>query len=211
MPAVRLRRFAVLLPIAVAATAPSCAYWRARADDLHDSVLYRWHDGALGGALEAKLGPLDAALGAWIADTGWGKDTFWQTPGETLTRQGLGVPFTTLGPLLWRAPAGHFFATSALGNHPADPQSFQDVRAYLGLSDVFDLDGRYPYVLSPQRRIADLFGVEVGAVPVFWGARVGFNVAEFADFLLGFAFVDLMGDDGEKRPPTIPYRPLRGE
>jgi hypothetical protein len=211
MPAVRLRRFAVLLPLAVAATAPSCAYWRARADDLHDSVLYRWHDGALGGALEAKLGPLDAALGAWIADTGWGKDTFWQTPGETLTRQGLGVPFTTLGPLLWRAPAGHFFATSALGNHPADPQSFQDVRAYLGLSDVFDLDGRYPYVLTPQRRIADLFGVEVGAVPVFWGARVGFNVAEFADFLLGFAFVDLMGDDGEKRPPTIPYRPLRGE
>lgn len=211
MPAVRLRRFAVLLPIAVAATAPSCAYWRARADDLHDSVLYRWHDGALGGALEAKLGPLDVALGAWIADTGWGKDTFWQTPGETLTRQGLGVPFTTLGPLLWRAPAGHFLATSALGNHPADPQSFQDVRAYLGLSDVFDLDGRYPYVLSPQRRIADLFGVEVGAVPVFWGARVGFNVAEFADFLLGFACVDLMGDDGEKRPPTIPYRPLRGE
>jgi hypothetical protein len=46
---------------------------------------------------------------------------------------------------------------------------------------------------------------------VFWGARVGFNVAEFADFLLGFAFVDLMGDDGEKRPPTIPYRPMRGD
>jgi hypothetical protein len=66
-------------------------------------------------------------------------------------------------------------------------------------------------VLSPQRRIADLFGVEVGVVPVFVGARVGFNVVEFADFLLGFAFVDLMGDDGEKRPPTIPYRPMRGD
>lgn len=205
------RRFAHLLPLAVAAALPGCAYWQARTADLHDSVLYRWHDGALGGALEAKLGPLDAALGAWIADTGWGKDTFWQTPGETLTRQGLGVPFTTLGPFLWRAPLGQLFATSSLGNHPADPQTFQDARAYLGLSDVFDLDGRYPFVLSPQRRIADLFGVEVGVVPVFVGARVGFNVVEFADFLLGFAFVDLMGDDGEKRPPTIPYRPMRGD
>jgi len=205
-----VRRLACLLPLAVAATAPGCAYWRARAVDFDDSFLYRWHDGALGGALEAKAGPLDAALGAWIADGGWGKDTFWQTPGETLTRQGMGVPFTTLGPLLWRAPLGQFLATSSLGNHPADPQTFQDVRAYLGVSDVFDLDDRYPFVLSPQRRIADLFGVEVGVVPVFVGARLGFNVAEFADFLLGFAFVDLLGDDGVARPPTLPYVPVGG-
>jgi len=121
-----------------------------------------------------------------------------------------GVLQTTLGPLLWRAPLGQFLATSALGNHPADPQTFQDVRAYLGVSDVFDLDDRYPFALSPQRRIADLFGVEVGVVPVFVAARVGFNVAEFADFLLGFAFVDLLGDDGVKRPPTLPYLPVAG-
>ena len=40
--------------------------------------------------------------------------------------------------------------------------------------------------------------------------RSGTNVAEFADFLLGFALLDVMGDDGEKRPPTIPALPVRG-
>jgi hypothetical protein len=49
--------------MAIVGAARTSSLARARADDLHDSVLYRWHDGALGG-------PLDAALGAWIADTG---------------------------------------------------------------------------------------------------------------------------------------------
>jgi hypothetical protein len=59
--------------------------------------------------------------------------------------------------------------------------------------------------LSPARRVSDLFGVEVGVVPVIVGVRVGFNIAEFADLLLGCVFLDIFGDDGVERPPTKPY------
>ena len=31
---------------------------------------------------------------------------------------------------------------------------------------------------------------------LFVGAGAGINLAEVADFLLGFAFIDIMGDDG---------------
>jgi hypothetical protein len=52
---------------------------------------------------------------------------------------------------------------------------------------------------------------EVGIAPLFWNAHVGFNVAEFADFLLGFVGIDLLGDDDWPRPPSLPYVPAGGE
>jgi hypothetical protein len=189
------------------ACSSSCTYWQQRMTDLHDCVLYRWHTDAFGLAVEGKLGPLDAAVGGWYAEYGWGKDTFWQRPGYVLTSSGLGVPITTISPLAYGDPWWRVFATSALGNHPGAPGAFTDVRGWAGVSDVFDLDDAYPFRLTPQRRVADLFGVEVGLVPLFWGGRVGFNVAEFADALLGFVGIDLLADDGAARPPTMPYVP----
>lgn len=186
-----------------------CTWANQRLDDLGDCFLWRWHGDALGAAIEAKVGPLDAAIGGWYADGGVGKDTWWQRPGETMTNQGIGLPFTTFGPLAWGDPWENVFATSSLGNHPGAPDAFTDVRGWLGISDVFDLDEQYPYVLSPARRVSDLFGVEVGVVPAMVALRVGFNVAEFADLLLGCVFLDIFGDDGVERPATKPYAGAR--
>ncbi|MBX3464902.1 MAG: hypothetical protein KF830_17170 [Planctomycetes bacterium] len=185
----------------------ACTWLEQRGADLHDCVLYRWHETALGVAAVAKLGPLEAAVGGWYADYGWGKDTWWQTPGHVLTNHGTGLPLTTLGPFVYGRPIAHLLATSADGNHPGAPDAFEDVRAWLGLGDVFDLDDGLPFALSPWQRFVDACGVEVGVVPVATGLHLGFNVVEFADFVLGLLFLDLAGDDARPRPPTLPYLP----
>ena len=190
-----------LLPLA------GCAYVDGRLADLHDCFLYRWHDGVLGLSVTAKAGPVEGTLGGWYSEQGWGKDTWWQRPGNVLTNHGTGVPFTTFGPLAYGQSWSRLFATGASGNHPEDPDSFDDVRSWLFTSDVFDLDDSLPFALSPARRVSDLFGVEVGVAPVFWNVHLGFNTAEFADLLLGFVLLDIFGDDGQPRPPTLPYVP----
>lgn len=184
-----------------------CAYLRARYDDFNDCFLYRWHQDALGVAVEAKVGPLAGSVGGWYADWGYGKDTWWQQPGYVLTNHGTGIPFTTLGPVAYSDSWSRVFATGASGNHPAAPDAYDDVTSWLFLSDVFDLDDNLPFRLSPQQRVSDAFGVEVGVVPLFVGLRIGFNVAEFADLLLGFVGIDVFGDDGHTRPPTLPMIP----
>lgn len=195
-----------LLPL-VALAATSCSYLGRRADDLHDCFLYRWHQGALGLAVVGKVGPAELAVGGWYADWGWGKDSWWQRPGWLLTNHGVGVPFTTLGPLGYGQSWSRLLATSSSGNHPADPNAFDDVRSWLGVVDMFDFDDASPFRLSTARRISDAFGVEVGVAPLLCNLHLGFNVAEFADLLLGFLFVDVFGDDGVVRPPTVPVLP----
>jgi hypothetical protein len=185
----------------------SCTYLDRRLADLHDSVLYSWHHDGLGLAVEAKVGPLAVTGGAWFSAMGWGKDTWWQTPGHVLRNHGNGVPWTTLSPLLDRAPWSRVLATSTWGNHPSAPDRFDDVGSWFGVTDVFDFDDASPFVLSPARRISDLFGVEVGVFPLFWGLRLGVNAAEFADFLLGFVWIDVFGDDGRPRPASVPFVP----
>lgn len=191
----------------LASLAAGCTYFEQRLVDLGDSVLWRWHQGALGVAVDAKVGPLDVCLGGWYADFGLGKDTWWQTPGFVMTNHGYGVPFTTLGPLAYGTSWSRVLATDSAGNHPGDPNAFDDVQSWLLVSDVFDFDDQSPFNLTPQRRISDLFGIEVGVVPVFVGLHLGVNVAEFADALLGFVGIDIFGDDGVPRPPTLPFVP----
>jgi len=195
---------------AVAATGlllGSCSYLDQRLTDLHDCFLYRWHQDALGVAAVAKVGPAEVAVGGWYGEWGWGKDTWWQQPGYVLTCHGTGVPLTTLGPLAYDQSWARLLATSTSGNHPGAPDAFDDARAWLGIADVLDLDDGLPFRLSPQQRIADLFGVEVGVAPLFVSLHVGFNPAEFVDFVLGFVGIDVFGDDGAPRPPTLPYIP----
>ncbi len=192
---------ALLLPLG------ACGFLQRRAVDFDDCLLYRCHDDALGLSATAKVGPLAATLGGWYANGGWGKDTFWQRPGAVLTNHGTGIPFTTLGPLAYGQSWSRLLAFSSWGNHPGDPNAFDDTSSWLGVSDVFDLDDALPFRLSPAQRIADLFGVEVGLVPLFWSGHVGFNFAEFADFLLGWVGLDVLGDDGAPRPRSLPYVP----
>ncbi|MFN7589191.1 MAG: hypothetical protein ACK501_06870 [Planctomycetota bacterium] len=187
-----------------------CSYLRARVDDLGDCFLYRLNQHAIGIAAVAKVGPAEVAVGGWFSEYGWGKDTWWQRPGYVLTNHGVGVPFTTLGPLGYGQSWARFLCTSSAGNHPGDPRSFDDARAWLGLSDVFDLDDQAPFRLTTAQKVSDLFGVEVGAAPLLWNVHLGVNVAEFADFLLGFVLVDVFFDDGRVRPPTIPVLPGDG-
>lgn len=125
-----------------------------------------------------------------------------------LTNHGTGVPFTTLAPLIYDASLSRALATGSWGNCPQQPRAFDDVRSWLLISDVFDLDDNSPFELNTKHRIVDLFGVEVGIVPLFTGLHVGFNVAEFADALLGFVGIDIFGDDGVPRPATLPFVPL---
>lgn len=184
-----------------------CSDLDQRLTDLHDCFLYRWHQDALGVAAVAKVGPAEVAVGGWYGEWGIGKDTWWQQPGHVLTCHGTGVPFTTLGPLAYGQSWSRLLATSSGGNHPGSPEAFDDARAWLGVGDVFDLDDGLPFRLLPQQRFADLFGIEVGVAPLFVSLHLGFNPAEFADFVLGCIGIDVFGDDGVARPPTLPYLP----
>lgn len=185
----------------------ACTYLDQRMTDLQDCVVWRWHDSALGASAEAKVGPLGGAIGGWYADGGVGKDSWWQRPGYTLTNHGYGVPFTTLGPLMYGQSWSRLFATSTSGNHVQDPKGFDDVTSWLLVRDALDLDRGGPFALTPTQRLVDLFSVELGVTPAFVHAHLGFNLAEFVDFTLGWFGVDLFGDDLVERPPTVPYLP----
>lgn len=197
-------RLLLLLPFA------ACSYVDARLADLGDCFVYRWQSDAFGVGADVKVGPVGVVVGGWYSEYGYGKDTWWQTPGYTLTNHGTGVPFTTLGPFGYGQDLSRLFATGTTGNHVADPNGYDDVTSWLLLSDVFDLDDGSPFALTPAQRFIDMFGVEVGVAPLFIQAHVGFNVAEFVDFTLGIFFIDIFGDDGVRRPPTLPYVPEGG-
>jgi len=185
----------------------ACRYVDARFQDLGDCFIYRWQTDAFGLAVDAKVGPLAAVVGGWYSEYGYGKDTWWQTPGYTLTNHGTGIPFTTLGPIAYGQDFSRALATGATGNHVLDPNAFDDVTSWLFVADVFDLDDNSPFALTPAQKAVDMFGVEVGLAPVFWQVHLGFNVAEFVDFTLGIFLIDIFGDDSVKRPPTLPYVP----
>ncbi|MEZ6037242.1 MAG: hypothetical protein R3F29_07160 [Planctomycetota bacterium] len=194
----------LVLSLTLVPALAGCTYLDQRMADLHDAFVYRFHDDVLGVAADAKVGPLGLVVGGWYAaQPGWGKDSWWQRPGSTMTNHGTGVPFTTLGPLGYGQSWSRLFATGTSGNHPGEPQAFDDVTSWLLLTDTFDLDDNYPFQLTAGQRIVDLFGVEVGVAPLFWEVHVGFNAAEFVDFLLGMVLIDVFGDDGVPRPPTV--------
>jgi len=59
-------------------------------------------------------------------------------------------------------------------------------------------------------RTIDRFGIDVGATLLVPSVRVGFNPAQFLDFLLGWTTLDIAGDDeaGQAPPPPTP-QPLQ--
>ena len=199
-----MRRLVLMLSLLPFA---ACTYVDRRLTDLGDCFVWRWHQDALGVSADARVGPLGVVVGGWYAEWSVGKDTWWQRPGYTLTNHGTGVPFTTLGPLGYGQSWSRFFATGSTGNHVAAPGAYDDVTSWVFVHDVFDLDDASPFVLTTEQKLVDLFGVEVGLTPLFVHAHVGFNAAEFVDFTLGLIGLDLFGDDGVERPPTLPFVP----
>ena len=185
----------------------ACRYVDSRLTDLGDCFIYRWQSGAFGAGADIKIGPVAAVVGGWYSEYGYGKDTWWQKPGYTLTNHGTGIPFTTLGPIGYGQDISRLIATGTTGDHVANPNGFDDVTSWLFIADVFDLDDGSPFALTPAQRAVDAFGVEVGLAPLFWQAHVGFNLAEFIDFTLGIFMIDIFGDDAVKRPPTLPVVP----
>jgi hypothetical protein len=177
------------LSLLIATCSAGCTWAEQRLADVGDCFLYRWHHDAIACAVEAKVGPFELGVGGWYAEWGWGKDTFWQEPGFLLTSSGFGVPFSTLSPLAYGEPWWFLFATSVTGNHPGAPEGFTDVRSWLLLRDVFDFDDSSPFLMNAHRSISDQFGL--------------------ADLLLGCCGLDIFGDDGRKRPPTLPFVPSR--
>ena len=185
----------------------ACRYVDARLTDLGDCFIYRWQSDAFGAGADVKIGPVAAVVGGWYSEYGYGKDTWWQKPGYTLTNHGTGIPFTTLVPIIYGQDISRLIVTGTTGDHVANPNGFDDVTSWLFIADVFDLDDGSPFALTPAQRVVDAFGVEVGLAPLFWQAHVGFNLAEFVDFTLGIFMIDIFGDDAVKRPPTLPFVP----
>ena len=58
-----------------------------------------------------------------------------------------------------------------------------------------------------EERLEDYFWIEGGAAAVLLGVRIGFNPAEFADFLLGWTTLDIFGDDGRGKEEPEPEEP----
>ena len=59
--------------------------------------------------------------------------------------------------------------------------------------DTAEFGGRR--LLPFERAAWSVYGDVHAVVAVFGGFRIGFNLAEFADFLLGWCCVDILGDD----------------
>lgn len=74
--------------------------------------------------------------------------------------------------------------------------------SFLGINDAeFSLDELYRYprwsLFAPF--IRKKFYIEVGATLVLVGFDLGFNPAELVDFLLGWFFIDISGDDTREK------------
>jgi len=67
---------------------------------------------------------------------------------------------------------------------------------------------RYPALVPAFRRseLARLLDVEAGGAAIV-GVHFGVSPIELVDFLLGFAFLDMVGDDYRPTPPAVPVTP----
>ena len=52
--------------------------------------------------------------------------------------------------------------------------------------------------------LVSAFDIEIGFTFIYGAFRLGFSPGEFADFLLGWATLDIAGDDGEAGKEDLP-------
>ncbi len=186
-----------------------CAYLEDRGNDFADC--FRGSVGiGLGAQAHAQVGPFIAGAGVW---NGSCAGHLGRHGGVLYEGTYLGVPLTNIAfPILIAVTPSYITKASS-----AEKTSFVILAplGLLGTSAVFrKLEGegedRQEFSLSlcaldvgaflqaePDRLEdwRDLFWITVSA-HAFVGFEVGFNLAEFADFLMGWFGIDLCGDDG---------------
>jgi hypothetical protein len=186
---------------------PSCAYLSDRALDAHESVLVDAQLG-VGVSADAKAGPLAAGVGWSLGAYSVGKSTWWSglhSFGECSVGvpvlQGMGVVLSLNKP---SPPVGiGLFATHFL--HKSSVPGFARSSHQ---EEILSRPALLEFTVPPDRPmpngVVDDFGIEAGAFLGIVGTRLGFNVAEFGDFILGWFGLDILGDDvrsGEKEQP----------
>jgi hypothetical protein len=197
---------------------PSCSYMLNRARDAHECLLVDAQFG-LGISADAKAGPFGAGVGGSYSWWSFGKST-WSSGLQSFREISLGVPLLQAGGVkaIVVGKTGEFhcwfllITTQMLVKRrqlKAEHAVEDDSSVVPGsASQQEDLLLRFaplgiPLCFNIDRHIVDLFGFETSAFLGVVGARVGFNVAEFGDFMLGWFGLDILGDDvhpEEKNP-----------
>ncbi len=182
-------RFSLLLLFVLSSSA-GCTYFENRARDLGDCFKAS-ADIGLGIQAAAVVGPVEANAGVW-----WG-----YSPGlkgaegiNIFSGGDLGFPFSTAAGALGFYGGPLFTSIYEHSIESGNEANSKDKSKRI-LCLLF-----FRYEILPQRW-KDYFWIEARA-RCFIGATVGFNIAEFADFLLGWFGIDICGDDdrGKKSP-----------
>jgi hypothetical protein len=184
---------------------PGCTFATKRLHDAHECVLY---NGQFGGGLstDAKIGLVEVCVGASLGGCTFGKPTWWSRVTK-FSELSLGLPVLQL----------IYPVDTHMNQRDVNPGYDFHGPTYLSRWAVLGVTAKtyvHPFrnswavqteALENQRVVVDHFGMELGAFAGVVGVRLGFNVAEFTDFMLGWVGLDILGDDvetAESEPPA---------
>ncbi len=185
-----------LLCLSLATLLGGCSYWTARLRDFDDCYLVSGHVGVLASA-DARVGPIDAGLGFAYA-LGFGKPTWWRwSPKFGDMNFGIGVI--------------HFYGEPSRSQIIVNRGRISFACCTLfGVASMWSENGERNVAIgngphgaySYDQWVVDQFAIEAGVLAIV-GVRAGINLAEIADFALGWFGIDLirdLRDDDYKRP-----------
>jgi len=165
----------------------SCEYLQNRGEDLSDCFKASIGAGA-GISLRAKFGPVCLSAGGW---TGYSIGLEEKSSINIWNEHVVGIPFTTL--------FGIGFNVMYKFSLPAIFISdFHFVTRYypplVGGEDIMSYYIWFRRMQKKQIKIEDYFWIEA-SLYVFAGIKLGFNILEFSDFILGWFGIDILNDD----------------
>jgi hypothetical protein len=176
---------------------PSCAYLSNRARDAYESVLVDVQLG-VGVSADAKAGPLAACVGCSGGFFAAGKSTWWSGV-TTFKELSVGVPVLQVAgavlavtddePVGFALAGTHMLAKWAVPGFDPSSRKAEEMTRIAVLGITLPADRPMP------NGFVDYFGIEAAAFAGVAGTRIGFNVAELGDFLLGWFGLDILGDD----------------
>jgi len=169
---------------------PGCAhYWRDRARDFADPVGLRFVGSGLGASVRATHFVQAGLLGVFSVEG--------HNPGIMGRKAGLWAP-------PYRAFEAGVAPVAYYRGADGEARAIVLGRSFLaGGGEGTAAPGRWTFL--PQRKIYSggydrrLFDFGVALYP-FLGLDLSFNPAELLDLILGFAGLDILGDDGEAEP-----------
>lgn len=200
---------AAILTLVLLLTASGCAFLEVRGRDLADCVKASV---ALGVGVEAhvQVGPAGVGLGLWVGvcrgverkqvGTEWAE---WDVGMPVMQLMGiLGALASGRGPkaLAWGLSTG----CEEVHHHERGSSCIFYQTHNFALFPRVGVCTHHDEVAAAYRtaRWADFFWIAVSA-KFFVGGKIGFNIAEFADFLLGWFGLDLCGDDDRTPIPLV--------